>query len=200
MRTLTVIMVGALACIAQTAVSLDNGDDTVSQRTDTIQTIANFADSSEAGRWIVVNDNVMGGISKGTMSLTEENCLVFAGTLSMENNGGFASIRRQPTDLGIGAYKGIRIRVKGDGRSYQFRVRLDKNFDGIAYKQDFQTTSDAWVEIDLPFAGFLPTYRGRILPDAKPLVAAEISQIGFLIADKIEGPFSLIIDNIAAYR
>jgi hypothetical protein len=200
MRTLTVIISGVLACMAQTAVSSDNGDDTVSPKIDTMRTIADFADTSEAGRWAAVNDNVMGGISNGTMSLTEDNCLVFSGSLSLENNGGFASIRRQRTDFDIESYKGIRIRVKGDGRVYQFRVRLDKNFDGIAYKQEFQTTSDTWVEIDLPFAEFLPTYRGRIIRDAKPLVAEEIRQIGFLIADKIEGTFSLIVDNIAAYR
>ena len=43
--------------------------------------------------WIIVNDNVMGGISNSSLSLNNENNLVFNGNVSLDNNGGFASVR-----------------------------------------------------------------------------------------------------------
>ena len=167
---------------------------------DSTMQLFDFGDSTESNRWVAANDNVMGGVSTGLVSLTEDSCLLFSGSLSLENNGGFASIRTRPKDFVLGGYQGIRIRVKGDGRVYQFRIHVDDYFDAVAFKRDFQTTDDIWVEIDLPFASFVPTYRGRILENEKPLVAARIRQVGFLIADKSAGPFNLIVDKITAYR
>ena len=83
---------------------------------------------------------------------------------------------------------------------FEFRLRLDDDFDGVAFTQEFQTAEDAWLEIDLPFASFVPTYRGRVLQNVGPLVASDIRQLGFLIADKTAGPFGLKVDRIAAYR
>ena len=39
--------------------------------------------------WLVVNDNVMGGISESNIRFSENNTLVFQGRVSLENNGGF---------------------------------------------------------------------------------------------------------------
>ncbi len=167
---------------------------------DSTMNLFDFGDRTESNRWVVVNDNVMGGISTGEVTLTKDSCLLFSGSLSLENNGGFASIRTLPRDFHLGDYQGIRIRVKGDGRVYQYRIHVDDYFDAVAFKRDFQTTDDVWMDIDLPFASFLPTYRGKILQNEKPLVAAKIKQMGFLIADKSAGPFNLIVDEITAYR
>lgn len=178
----------------------DNGDNKMLQKNDSTRVLFDFVDETEAESWLVVTDNVMGGVSRGTVRVSEDSCLVFSGTLSLENNGGFSSIRTVPKDFGVDDYKGLTIRAKGDGRVYQFRLRLDDDFDGIAFTQEFQTTKDAWLEIDLPFTAFVPTYRGRILRNVEPLIAADIRQLGFLLADKTAGQFSLVIDNIAAYR
>ena len=43
--------------------------------------------------WNIVNDDVMGGISRSSLSMNDENNLIFSGYLSLENNGGFASSR-----------------------------------------------------------------------------------------------------------
>jgi monofunctional biosynthetic peptidoglycan transglycosylase len=170
------------------------------QKEDSTRVLFDFVDETEAESWLVVTDAVMGGVSRGTVGVSEDSCLVFSGTLSPENNGGFSSIRTIPKDFGIGNYEGLRIRAKGDGRVYQFRLRLDDDFDGIAFTQEFQTTENTWLEINLPFASFVPTYRGRILRNVTPLVAANIRQLGFLIADKTSGQFNLTVDCIVAYR
>lgn len=167
---------------------------------DSNRIIFNFKEKSDADQWIAVNDNAMGGLSNGEMLIDEDNNLVFFGSLSFKNNGGFSSIRTLPKDFELQGYKGIKIRVKGDGRIYQFRIRNDRAFDGVAFKQDFKTIDNTWMEIDLPLASFLPTFRGRILTNVKPISATEIRQMGFLIADKKEGNFNLLVSNIWAYK
>jgi monofunctional biosynthetic peptidoglycan transglycosylase len=170
------------------------------QKDDTIHTIYSFDNPEEIGHWVSVNDNVMGGLSEGVASLTDDGCMQFSGTVSLENNGGFASVRTLAKEFNLRDFKGVRIRVKGDGRTYQFRVRIDGKYDGIAFKHDFSTALDDWTNIDLLFASFQPTFRGRILTDVGPLAASEIRQVGFLVADKAAGPFSLIVDEIIAFK
>jgi monofunctional biosynthetic peptidoglycan transglycosylase len=172
----------------------------VIQKTDTSKTLFLFENEKEIRLWNTVDDNVMGGLSKGKVSYAQDSCLDFSGFISLDNNGGFSSIRAIPDNYRLGDYEGIRIKLKGDGRTYQFRVRTDRNFDGVAFKQEFNTTANKWIEIKLPFSKFLPTYRGRILENEKPLDPDEIKQLGFLIGDKTEGPFTLIVDKIEVYR
>jgi monofunctional biosynthetic peptidoglycan transglycosylase len=169
-------------------------------RDDNPRSIYNFDNPDEIKQWVSVNDNVMGGLSEGTVSLSLDSHLHFSGTISLENNGGFASVRTFPRKFSLDGYEAVRIRVKGDGRNYQFRVQVDGKFDGIAFKHDFSTSAGEWLEIDLPFASFQPTFRGRIPSGVKPLSASEIKQMGFLIADKTAGPFSLIVDEVTAFR
>ncbi|MEZ5357236.1 MAG: CIA30 family protein [Candidatus Zixiibacteriota bacterium] len=159
-----------------------------------------FSDESEAESWLPINDDVMGGISRGETLLTEDSCLLFTGEISLENNGGFASIRTRPTDFDLADFHGIRIRVKGDGRRYQFRVRTGREFDSITFKHEFDSVKDKWLAIDLPFSSFQPTFRGRILTGVGPLVPGNIRQFGFLLADKKAGAFELVIDSISAYK
>ena len=172
----------------------------MTNKSDSTRTIFDFADQGQVDQWVAVNDNVMGGLSDGVASACKDSCLLFSGSISLENNGGFSSIRTLSADFGLAGYTGIAIRVKGDGRSYQFRLRRDRNIDGVAFKQEFSTIADTWVEIKLPFDAFLPTYRGRVLEEVEALDAVQIQQLGFLIADKAAGPFTLIVDSINAYR
>jgi monofunctional biosynthetic peptidoglycan transglycosylase len=154
----------------------------------------------EAERWIKVNDGVMGGLSQSEMTFTSEGTAVFEGTLSLENYGGFASVRTRPYAYELGGYDGFVVRVKGDGHRFKLRVRTNDRFDGPAYQADFDTEAGAWRNVSLPFSTFVPTFRGRRLLDLPPLDGAQIRQIGFLIADKQEGPFRLEIDWVRVYR
>lgn len=172
----------------------------MSEKEDSTLILFDFVDTSEAKSWSVVDDNVMGGVSKGEVSPSEDSCLLFSGSISLENNGGFSSIRSQPTDYGLTGFQGIRIRAKGDGRTYQFRLRKDRRLDGMAFKQEFETVENKWIKVELPFASFMPTFRGKILTDVKPLDPADIRQLGFLLADKKAGPFNLLVEEIVAFK
>ena len=57
------------------------------------QVIFDFNKKSDLQDWIIVNDVVMGGRSSSTFKLDEDGEGVFEGNISLENNGGFSSLR-----------------------------------------------------------------------------------------------------------
>jgi monofunctional biosynthetic peptidoglycan transglycosylase len=117
----------------------------------------------------------------------------------LENNGGFASVRTEPFDFGLTEFKGLELRVRGDGKRYQLRLRTDRNSDGIAYRASFETAEAEWTTIRLDFQDFIPSFRGRRVASAPVLDPARIRQIGFLISDNQEGSFRLEVASIKAY-
>jgi monofunctional biosynthetic peptidoglycan transglycosylase len=157
-----------------------------------------FQGPNEAARWVRVNDGVMGGLSQSEMHFTPQGTALFEGTLSLENYGGFASVRTKPADLNLGGSTGLVVRVKGDGRRYKLRLRTDNRLDGPAYEADFETVADTWITVQAPFQDFVPTVRGRRLRNAPVLEGAAVRQIGFMLADKRAGPFRLEIDWVKA--
>jgi monofunctional biosynthetic peptidoglycan transglycosylase len=150
--------------------------------------------------WRIVNDGVMGGLSKSQMIITERSTAIFQGYISLKNNGGFASIRTVPKAYELSNYDGLTLRIKGDGKKYQVRLRTDDKFDGISYKESFKTIPDKWITVTLYFKIFVPSYHGRVVTDAPILTPKKIRQIGFLIADKQAGPFHLEIDWVRAQK
>lgn len=150
--------------------------------------------------WYVVNDGVMGGVSRSDITRTDENVGRFSGTLSLENNGGFASVRAMLGRQDLSGFAGVRLRVRGDGRTYQLRFRTDDRFDGIAYRASFQTRDGDWVTVTIPFEEFEPVFRGRVLTDVPPLDTSRIFQLSFMLADKNPGPFTLDIEYVEAFR
>ena len=148
-----------------------------------------------ADSWWSVNDGVMGGVSAGGIrKAVDSQGVIFTGVLSLENNGGFSSVRKS-VDMNVSNANSVRFKIRGDGREYQFRIRQSDQFDGIAWRKSFMTNGE-WQEIEIPLDVFEPVWRGRIVPEAGPVMASGIRQIGFLLADKKEGPFSLEIDSI----
>ncbi len=150
--------------------------------------------------WLIVNDGVMGGLSKSKFILSDSNTAVYSGNVTLENNGGFASTRTKAMRFQLDGSKGILIRVKGDGKKYQFRIRTDDRFDGVSYRYHFETNVNDWQTISIPFSKFVPVFRGRILQDVEPVSPKDIQQVGFLISDKQTGAFHLEIQWIKAYR
>ena len=165
---------------------------------ETEMVLFDFQRQEDIEDWRVVNDGVMGGLSRGQIIMTDLGTAVFQGILSLENNGGFSSIRTSPRPYNLGGYDGIILRVRGDGNIYQLRLRLDDRFDGVAYRYKFQTKADQWLTVEIPFSECVPVFRGRELSDVGPVVPAKIQQIGFLVSDKQAGPFRLEVDWIKA--
>jgi hypothetical protein len=141
----------------------------------------------------------MGGVSSGGAEITGDRTLLFSGEVSLENSGGFASIRSVAREWDLGAYDGIEIRVRGDGKRYKLNLKTGSEFDGVMYRVPFETVEGEWRTLRFPFSDFVPSFRGRTVPDAPPLDPARIVTFGFLISDKQEGSFRLEIARIGAY-
>ncbi len=150
--------------------------------------------------WLIVNDGVMGGLSKSRFVLSDSNTAVFSGNVTLENNGGFASTRTNAMQFQLDGFKGILIRVKGDGKKYQFRLRTNDRFDGVSYRYHFETKNNQWQTISIPFDKCVPVFRGRILRDVGPIVPKDIQQLGILVADDQTGEFQLEIQWIKSYQ
>ena len=161
--------------------------------------IVNFDSPINSVEWMVVNDIVMGGVSRSRVSISPEGYMLFNGNVSLDYGGGFASVRSSYENWEIGKFDGFVIKVWGDGKIYQFRCRMGNNFDGVAYRHYFQTNNEDWQEIRLPFSKFVPTYRGRILSDAAPLDSEAIRNLGLMISDKQSGNFNLKVAWIGVY-
>jgi monofunctional biosynthetic peptidoglycan transglycosylase len=157
-----------------------------------------FADPARAGGFAPLDDVVMGGRSRSRATL-EGGRLVFAGTVSLEDGGGFASIRSRPSAWKLGGLAGLRLWVRGDGRRYKLNLRTDPASEGVTWQAYFDTRPGAREEVDLLFGAFVPTYRGRQVPDAGPLDPARIATVGFLVADGQDGPFRLEVQAIGGF-
>ena len=148
--------------------------------------------------WYVVNDNVMGGRSEGTVN-DEDGVVRFSGKTNT-NGGGFSSIRTRALQLDLSDYTGLELRVRGDGRRYTWRLTTDASWRGrqVAYWADFDTRSGSWTDVRIPFSRFVPRFRGYQL-DGPALDPARITGMGLMIYDNEDGPFELQLAGIQTY-
>jgi NADH dehydrogenase [ubiquinone] 1 alpha subcomplex assembly factor 1 len=158
-----------------------------------------FDEDRIESKWITVNDNVMGGRSKGGFSVADGR-LIFKGSTNT-NGGGFSSIRTRSTDLNLDGTDGLLFRVKGDGRTYISGLRNGTKFGSydISYWARFETTGD-WQTVRIPYEAYTPTFFGEDITGRAPaLEADEITGAEFYIYDKKDGPFRLEVEWIGSY-
>jgi monofunctional biosynthetic peptidoglycan transglycosylase len=160
--------------------------------------VFSFALAEACAGWHSIDDGVMGGVSHSAVGCAA-GALVFSGTVSLENNGGFASIRSPAARYDLSGAGGVALRVKGDGKTYKLNLKADAGFDGVQYQAAF-ATSGQWEEVRLPWSAFEPRFRGRPVRDAPPLDPARIASFGLLISDRQSGPFRLEVERIEAWR
>jgi len=147
--------------------------------------------------WRSIDDVVMGGRSSSGMEI-HDGVAVFSGTVSLENNGGFASVRSAPARYDLSDFDGILVRLRGDGKRYAVRIRTTDAFDDVSYQAKIRPPDGEWREIFLPFSDFQPVFRGRKVRGHPPLDPSQIRAFGLLIADGQQGPFRLEVAWLAA--
>ncbi|MFO0879746.1 MAG: CIA30 family protein [Gemmataceae bacterium] len=159
-----------------------------------------FTGADAAKEWQTVNDGVMGGISEGRFRISDRKTLEFFGTLSLENNGGFASVRTRVRKLGLNRGGALVARVRGDGREYSMNLYVPRPLVAFSYRAPLPTKKDEWIEVELPLEKFQATSFGRVVRDAGAVKPEEIHAVGFLLGDKKAGPFKLEIEWIKVAR
>ena len=164
------------------------------------EVLFDFTNPDAAKEWQTVNDGVMGGVSEGKLKITAEKTLEFFGTLSLENNGGFASVRTKAKKLNLEKGDTLVAKVRGDGREYSLNLYVKKPLIAFSYRAMVQTKKDEWIEIKVPLDKFEATSFGNLVKDAGPVNPTEVNAVGFLLGDKKAGPFKLEVEWIRVKR
>jgi NADH dehydrogenase [ubiquinone] 1 alpha subcomplex assembly factor 1 len=156
-----------------------------------------FSDADAVARWSATDDRVMGGISQSRLRFDPAGFALFEGVMSLEQNGGFASVRAAAAGPPLPGITHYVVEVRGDGKRYKLDLRTSGRFSAASYQASFATVADNWTTVALPVNSFAPSFRGRRVIDAPPLDAALVNQVGLMIADSQDGPFQLAIRRIA---
>ena len=152
-----------------------------------------FSKNSDLFDWRIVDDVVMGGLSEGSLYINKEGHGVFTGEVSLDNNGGFSSVRYRFKTKKISQYSKVKIRLKGDGKNYQFRFKSDV-YDYHSYVFEFATSGE-WETIEIDMSQMEPKFRGRKLRMSN-FPGKQIEEMAFLVGNKKTENFQLILDKI----
>lgn len=149
-------------------------------------------------KWRIVNDGVMGGLSS-SQAIVENDKIIFSGKVSLENNGGFASLRSPVKDYNFEQVSGIEIKIKGDGKRYSISMKETTYFKGLFYTSTFETKKDKWITVKIPFDKFRSYYFGRQVNSQDKILLNNIKEISLLIGDKQQGRFKAEIEYLGLY-
>lgn len=163
---------------------------------ETARTLFDFSSPDAAKEWQTVNDGVMGGVSEGKFKITDKKTMEFFGTLSLANNGGFASVRSKAKKIGLKKGEVLVARVRGDGREYQMNLYVPTFQIAYSYRSVLSTKKNEWIEIEIPLDKFEATSFGQVVKAAGQIDPSSVNGIGFLLNDKKAGPFKLEVECI----
>lgn len=150
-----------------------------------------FSEARAVEHWAPIDDRVMGGLSRSRLRHDPAGHAVFEGTVSLERNGGFASVRSTAGPRGLAGAAACLVELRGPARGYKLRLLTDDAFDGQSHQAGFVPAAEAWHTLRLPLAAFRPSLRGREVPGAPALDPARIRQVGLMTADRQPGAFAL---------
>lgn len=156
------------------------------------QLVFDFDHNTTIENWKIVDDVVMGGRSNGRFSIDKDGNGVFWGNVSLENNGGFSSVQ-YPLNMKASKDSKVSIRLKGDGKDYQFRIKSNRNTN-YSYITSFKTSGD-WETIVINLKDLYPSFRGQVM-NMPNFTGNSIEEIVFLISNKKNESFSLLLDKI----
>jgi NADH dehydrogenase [ubiquinone] 1 alpha subcomplex assembly factor 1 len=186
---------GCLALLMVTTVMV-----TTAMAEETLILLFDFTTADAASEWQTVNDGVMGGVSEGKFRISQAKTMEFFGTLSLANNGGFASVRSKATKLDLAKGDTLVAKVRGDGREYTLNLYTARARTAFSYRATMPTKKDEWIEIKVPLDEFEATSFGRVVREAGAVKPEEIVSAGFLLGDKKAGPFKLEVESIKVER
>ncbi len=152
-----------------------------------------FTKTSNLEDWRIVDDVVMGGESDGNLSINNAGQGVFEGDISLENYGGFSSIRYYFDAIDLENRTKVILKLKGDGKDYQFRVKANAR-DYYSYITTF-STNGGWQEITIDLKDMYPSFRGRRLNQPN-FSEKSIESLSILVGNKKEEHFKLVLDKI----
>ena len=147
--------------------------------------------------WILISDNIMGGVSKSKLEYLDDSFLL-TGNISLDNYGGFSSIKTKYENFDLTDYKGVKIRFKSSKQKFAFTLEESKNWTSPNFKGDFNSTKEnTWEVITIYFKDFKEYQIGE--PTGNMLKTSSLKNIvrlGIITTDKKEGPFTIEVDYV----
>jgi len=108
-------------------------------------------------RWRFFTDQVMGGVSTGSVALAQEDGTSFArmtGRVSTANRGGFIQMRLDLATPPPEGTTGVRLVVRGNGQRYFVHLRTGGTLLPWQYYQAGFDVTENWSEVRLPLEAF----------------------------------------------
>jgi NADH dehydrogenase [ubiquinone] 1 alpha subcomplex assembly factor 1 len=118
-----------------------------------------FSDRGAVAEWNAIDDRVMGGVSSIRLRRGLAGHAPLEGNVSLERNGGFASIWSTPTDRGKPGAQSCFIEARAPGQRYNLNLLVDDAFDSINCQASFAPEATSHT-LHVPLA----SYRGRGIP------------------------------------
>jgi len=154
-----------------------------------------FGNSGNTQEWFIINDGVMGGLSKGQLTFTDSTT-VFAGTVSLDNNGGFTAYRSPYGQYDLSAYSTVTIRARGQGQVIGFSLQMEQPYYAPYFRSTFVPQED-WREYSFDLTDMPALRLGRNLGYTMSKAdLAEVIRLGFITTEKAAGPFVLEIESV----
>lgn len=146
--------------------------------------------------WGVINDGVMGGMSKGTVSYTKES-VKLSGFISLANNGGFSSLKGPFQANDLSTFKEVTIRYRSEGIAFAMTLETDRRWFIPYFKHPLKSTSKEWTEITFPIKDFKKYNIGRATGEKiSQEDLSKILRIGFISNEKQESNFNFEVDFV----
>lgn len=155
-----------------------------------------FGTNKDGKDWLVINDGVMGGLSQGDAQL-KENSILFKGTVSLDNNGGFSSLRSSFAARDLSNYTQLTLRYRSTGVSKAITLSISRRWYVPNYKKSLPDTNSEWKIITVNLKDFDKYYIGRkIRGELTKEILGKILRIGFITDEKKYGDFEFEVDYI----
>ncbi len=161
----------------------------------------NFGLEKDGKDWQIINDDVMGGMSDSKIIFTA-NSMIFKGDISLQNNGGFASVRSVVQQRDLSKFTKVKIRYKSADfdREYSLVFSTSLRFYNPKYKLSFTPKSELWQTKEFLLKDALETRMGK--PTGARISESALEnnlRFGFILSDKKTGPFTFEIDYLEFY-
>jgi NADH dehydrogenase [ubiquinone] 1 alpha subcomplex assembly factor 1 len=163
--------------------------------------LTDFDDATnDEASWVIVNDGVMGGRSSGFVEFAD-SAMRFSGQV-VTDGGGFTSVRlRTDGDELVGTDRVV-LRLRSDERNYRLTFNdapgtRQRVAHGAEITLDGAADADGWTTVEVAYEDLRPTVFGQPV-DAPAFDPEQVSEIGIIIADSVDGTFLLEVDWIDA--
>jgi len=160
--------------------------------------LADFESEQANADWLVVNDNVMGGRSRGDRSFSKAT-MAFTGTINT-NGGGFSSLRLPLATGVLTGFDRVVVQARSDGRSYRltFADGLEGRNRRVSFRAPLEfTTPGEWETVTVNLDDLAAEVFGQPVA-ADPFRPELATRIGIMLSDGVDGDFRLEVDHIRA--